>query len=133
MASRRDPDGNRVDAYFDLHLKVLSLRPLSGPMADRVAEKPGAMVFDEVSFRVQRGGIARIRERGQRAVVAFARGVPRRELDPAVEAAAAGAERVSFNPFKWDSFVAFGDAVRPITRADRLIIIGTDAFAVGAR
>jgi hypothetical protein len=97
--------GGRVRVHVNLHKGCFSvLDPRSG----RVIAHVGDITLTEVTFRVQPGGLRRIREHGQRAVCAYALGtVAAVDTCPDVT----GRDRVSFNPFTADTFTRNGEPI----------------------
>jgi hypothetical protein len=85
------------------------------PRTGRVIAGVDDITLTGVTFRVQPGGLARIRRHRQRAVCAYAIGtVAAVGTSPDVS----GHDRVSFNPFAADTFMCNG---QPITGAATVI------------
>lgn len=122
------PVGLEVDAYFDLHRRVLSLRAIRGDLRGRVIAKPAGVVLRGVRFRVNRGGLVRARAEGRRNVHAYARGT-------VVSGDVAGlrgdprAQRIRYNPFEYSSFVAVASG-NPVSEAEIVAIDAQGAWAV---
>lgn len=123
------PIGAVADAYCDLHRHCTSLRAITGPERGRVTAKADAIVLEAVAFRVNTGGLRRVREEGVRQVHAYARG---RVVSDDVAAVRdhPDAVRVRYNPFLFDHFVR-ADTQAPLAGADRLAIEGKAAYAIG--
>lgn len=102
-----------ADVYRNLLKHTVSVR-----LAGKVIAYGNTVLVTDVAFRVQPAGVKRIRARGQREVIAYARGdaqiVPDDTLIPA------DAVRVCFNPFKHEQFVL--EDGTPVTAADALYV-----------
>lgn len=123
--------GQVVDTYCDLHRHCTSLRSISGPDRGLVVAKAAQVVIGDVAFRVQAGGLRRVRDSGVREVHAYARG-RLTGCDAATVRDSPEAVRVSYNPFKADHFVR-ADTGQALTGAETLAIDGKAAYAVGPR
>lgn len=123
------PRGELVDGYCDLNRRCTSLRALAGPAKGRVAAKPKAVVLADVAFRVNPGGLARVRARQVRHVHAYARG---RVVGDDVAAIRTHPEavRVRYNPFLFDHFVR-ADTEAALSGVALLAIDGKTAWAIG--
>jgi hypothetical protein len=93
-----------ADVYCDLRRKCASIRALEGERKGRVVSKPVFSVVRNVLFRVQPGGLARIRLKGVRQVCAFARGQAIEATESEVASIAIRGVRVHFNPYRSDHF-----------------------------
>jgi hypothetical protein len=115
--------------YCDLKRKCASIRALEGEHKGRVIAKPVFSVVHNVVFRVQPGGLARIRSKGVRQVCAFARGhaIDATEFD--VASIAARGMRIHFNPYRSDYFHL--DDGSPVTAAEVLAIDHKTAYVIG--
>jgi hypothetical protein len=122
------PIGALVDSYCDLHRRCTSLRCIAGERRGRVIGKADTVVLQDVTFRVNPGGLRRVREEGVRAVHAYARGTVV-SGDAASVRDHPDAIRVRYNPFQFDSFVR-ADTEAPIAAAAVLAIDGKEAFAL---
>lgn len=82
-----------TEIYRHLRMKAWSIRERG-----RVVGHVAAVVLRDVRLIVQPGGVARVRERSQREVVAYARGWICERVRPP------GARHVRFDPFTMDAF-----------------------------
>lgn len=92
-------DGTRVDVYYNLHRDVLSLR-------DRglvEGHAPAAFLRD-VELVVNQAGRERVIEEGRKNVHAFVRGTLKAQ-PPYAELSRLKAVAVTYNPYKFSSFV----------------------------
>jgi hypothetical protein len=104
--------GLRVRVHVNLHKGNLSV---VDPRISRVIASVDDITLTDVSFRVQPGGLRRIREQRQRTVCAYAVGtVAAVNSEPDVT----GHRRVTFNPFTGDTFMC-GD--QPIHAAPEVV------------
>jgi hypothetical protein len=123
--------GQVVDTYCDLHRHCTSLRAITGSKRGRVVGKAYQVLLRDVTFRVQPGGLRRVRETGEREVHAYARGtLAATEAAPVRDDPAA--VRVRYNPFRFDGFVR-ADTEEILAGADALAIEGKCAWAIGPR
>lgn len=107
--------GQRIRVHWNLHLHLFSVTA-----AGRVIAHVPAVMLDDVEFRVQPGGLARVRDGGRRLVCAYATGIFTGQPIPPVDPAAM--TRVSFNPHRDDTFVDGGG--QPVRHAARAIFTG---------
>jgi hypothetical protein len=118
-----------ADVYCDLKHKCASIRALEGERKGRVVSKPVYCVVRNVIFRVQPGGLARIRAKRVRQVCAFARGQASDATEADVANIAASGVRVHFNPYRSDHFHL--DDGTPVVAAEALAIDHKNAYIVG--
>ena len=120
--------GIRADVYCDLRLKCTSIKALEGERKGRVVSKPVYSVVHGVTFRVQAGGLQRIRSKHVREVCAYARGTAAEATRDEVAEVAARGVRVHFNPYRADTFTL--DDGTPVYAADALAIDHKQAYVV---
>lgn len=89
-----------VDGYRNLLRKCISVR-----QHGKVIARAQHVVMTDVEFRVAPAGVARIRRRNEREIVAYARGTVASVSDDSLFQLPDDAQRVCFNPFEHDSFV----------------------------
>ena len=118
----------RADVYCDLRLKCTSIKALDGERKGKVVAKPAYSVVHGVTFRVQPGTLRSIRDKGVRAVCAYARGSAREATPAEVADVATRGVRVHFNPFRADTFTL--DDGTPVVSADVLAIDHKRAYVV---
>ena len=90
----------RVEVYWNLHKRLFSVRALEGENKGRVIDHAYSVKLEQASFVVQPAGRERGLREGKKNVHAFVRG----RLAPYIE----GPRRsfpVTYNPYKYDSFV----------------------------
>jgi len=125
-----------------------SISPLTGSHKNRVLGYADHLVLTDVYFRVQKGGVQRIRERGTRAVVAWAEGLLRhcrlqrlRYPEHAYEIPGFKEllltddyQKVRFDAFEGEPSFTLAQTGEPVTHAD-IVILRHDGscFALGAR
>lgn len=114
--------GQRVRVHVNLH-KANRGEPdhmvIADPSTRRVLQYAADVTLTGVEFRVPEGGLARVRERGAREVFAYAIGTVQ-AIDTGPDLT--GRPKVSFNPFRDDTFVCGGQPIRQaseVTFADR--------------
>lgn len=110
-----------LDAYFNLHKHAFSLKAITG--AGKVIGHRTRVVMQNVDFRVQPGGRARVIAEGKKNVHAFVRG---QVIDPVGQFDAKGRpigiwRTATYNPYLYDSFVDTITA-QPVTRAQAVIL-----------
>ena len=98
--------GDWVECYFNLHSRMFSVRK-KGKVVAHVTE----LALTDVKFVSQDAGRNRVREQGRKNVHAFVRG---HFAAPGKVQMSTAPKRVSYNPYKDDSFVRVTDAGRRI-------------------
>lgn len=108
--------GQRVRVHVNLHNGRIAV---ADPSMRRVLRYADDITLAGVEFRVPPGGLARVRGRGAREAFAYATGtVTAIDTRPDL----AGRPKVSFDPFRDDTFVCGGQPIRQapeVTFADR--------------
>jgi hypothetical protein len=97
----------RVEVYYNLHRKCLSVRALEGENKGKVFSHPAAVSLHDVKFVVQPAGRDRVRLEGRKNVHAFVRGTLNLvygTLHANVRPHGVTRE-ITYNPYKFDSFV----------------------------
>lgn len=100
--------GQRVRVHVNLHNGKIVV---SDPRTRRVLQYADDITLTGVEFRVPPGGLAAVRRARQRRVFAYATGQVK-EVDAGPDLA--GRPKVSFNPYRNDTFACGG---RPIHQA----------------
>lgn len=100
----------RVWVYFNLHKKVWSVMALEGPDKGRVIARSSFVVLDNPVGKVRPGGRLKVIATGKKNVHAGIIG-QLASLEEAPELAGQG-RGVTYNPFKYDSFVYVDDKAR---------------------
>lgn len=100
----------RVWVYFNLHKKVWSVMALEGPDKGRVIARSSHVVLDNPVGKVRQGGRRKVIATGKKNVHAGIIG-QLVSLDAAPDLAGQG-RGVTYNPFKYDSFVYVDDKAR---------------------
>ncbi len=114
--------GQRVRVHVNLHRAKRGARDhmvIADPSTRRVLQYAADVTLTGVEFRVPEGGLARVRERGAREVFAYATGTVK-AIDTCPDLT--GRPKVSFNPFRDDTFVCGGQPIHQapeVTFADR--------------
>lgn len=122
------PHKRRVEVYFNLHKKCLSVRHRG-----LVIGHAAAVELADVTFAVSEAGRQRVLRDGRKNVHAFIRGtlvssVPHGEPVPALTYDKAVAPTVTYNPYKNDSFVKIADGSK-ITNAQKTLVVGRRIYA----
>ena len=123
----------RVEAYYNLHKKCLSYRPSGGKV-----RHARALLLDNVKLSVQPAGRERVRREGRKNVHAFVRGEPSYirplgetddgDLTPE-NMQRQGYRPITYNPYKYDSFV-YADTGEPVFTARQVAIIDRNLWEV---
>lgn len=119
----------KVDVYYNIRKKCLSVRSREKENYGKVIKHEPNVLIRNASFIVQPAGLAKAKKTGVKNVHALVRGTlvePNNNTN--VEWA-----RVRYNPFKWDTFVTKYDknTYVPITDALYVRIFGNKMFAHG--
>ena len=97
--------GMRVRVHYNLHRGDFSV---IDPRIGRVVANVSEITLTDATFRVQPGGLRTMRERKQRAVCAYAIGYVA-EVEGSRDLT--GYDRVTFNPWRADTFTRDGAPV----------------------
>ena len=116
----------RVEIYFNLHKKCLSIRHKGLVIAHAAAAE-----LTDVKFAVSQAGRARVLREKRKNVHAYVRGtlvsyIPLGESVPYDDEVVS---TVTYNPYKYDSFVRVVDQSR-ITKALSALVVGRRILAV---
>jgi hypothetical protein len=112
MSGQPPMPGQRVRVHVNLHRGDFSV---VDPKASRVIAHVQDITLTGVEFRVQPGGLRRIRKQGRREVCAYALGiVAALNSHPDL----AGRDRVTFHPFRAGTFTCNG---QPIFHAPEVV------------
>ena len=124
----------RVEAYYNLHKRCISYRPIGGKVKHTVM-----LQLNDVTFSVQPAGRAKVLREGRKNVHAFVRGELLTAIDDADEGnenaqneafASAGYRPITYNPYKYDSFV-YKATGEPVRSARQVIIVGSTIWQIG--
>jgi hypothetical protein len=123
----------RVYVYWNLHKHLFSVKDTR---TGRVTHHAQMVVIQDATFAVSQAGRARVLRERRKNVHAGVRGTPT-WIDPApMDLQMTGWTRITYNPYKYDSFVRASDE-RPVFGADevRMVIRNGRAriFARGIR
>lgn len=111
--------------HWNLHKGGYSVSQKT-PDGWRVVSNPEAVCLRDVRFVVSAAGMARIRARGVRKVVAWAEGTPR----ACTCSAPADAPTVHFNPWKAETFVVDGTRIDAASHVHFESIVTADGKTV---
>jgi len=110
----------RVKVYYNIRKHCLSVMDKA---TRRVIKHTNAITLMYAKFVVSQKGVQRIRKNKRKAVVAFVEG----DVN-SYTALDVNGERVTFNPYKWETFVTALDE-RPIHNATYVSIDGKNIIA----
>ena len=123
----------RVETYYNVTKQCLSYRPSGGKV-----KHAKAIVLNDVSFSVQPAGRERVRRENKKNVHAFVRGMPawvaglndNLEYYTHANMERQGYRKITYNPYKYDSFV-MTDSALPIKSATQVVIIDKNIYLSG--
>lgn len=123
----------RVETYYNVTKQCLSYRTRWGKV-----EHARAMILNNVTFAVQPAGREKVRQEKRKNVHAFVRGdmtwiaSPMESLEDYTldNMARQGYSRVTYNPYKHESFVVVNTG-EPIYKATQVVIVGNTIFLSG--
>lgn len=126
----------RVETYFNLHKKCLSARPTV--KGGRVSHYR-SITLKDAKFVVQPAGREKVLREKKKNVHAFVRGTVINSYGLEVKDGTKIAEycekqgfrRITYNPYKYDSFV-YADTEEPVTEAGTIVIVDRALFEVTA-
>ena len=106
-------DAMKVFVYFNLHRKCFSVKALEGINKGRVIKHAHFVALEDVTFKVSEAGRQRVLKEQRKNVHAGVVGT----LVPSIDAV--GSERVTYNPYKGNTFVlcGTGDSILASTSA----------------
>ena len=112
----------KVFVYFNLHKKMFSIKALEGVNKGRVIGHADAVVLDDVTFKVSEAGRQRVLRERKKNVHAGVVGQLNAQGIRLISAAVSLATNVTYNPYKYQSFV---DAVtlEPVMNADKALLV----------
>lgn len=120
---------SRSEVYFNLHKKCLSVRDTGGRV-----RHASAVVMTDITFAVQPAGRARVVREGKKNVHAFVRGTVKSEYGLDTEtglladlAGKNGYRRVTYDPYKYESFV-YADSKDEVKTCNGVLILGRDIY-----
>lgn len=125
----------RSEVYFNLHKKCLSIREMR--KGARVKHVNGVLL-QNVTFAVQPAGREKVRREKKKTVHAFVRGeengvysLDDTSGEDVVEflSNAETARLVTYNPYKYDSFV-YADTEEPIFESKAVVVYGKKIYAI---
>lgn len=119
--TRKDDLAMRVETYYNLHKKCLSYRPSGGTV-----RHAHTILLNNVTFSVQPAGREKVLREKKKNVHAFVRGELVFVDHPYIEALIDGCHRVTYNPYKYESFVDFNGT--PVYAAQQVAIIGREIW-----
>jgi len=111
MLSYTDGVSQKVRVYWNLHKKCYSVQDCA---TGRVIDHRSAITMIDVDFTVRNGGKERVRKEGRKNVHAFI--VGRVSISKGTACITRGAKKVTYNPYKHDTFVTVDDE-HPVTDA----------------
>lgn len=117
--------GTKVDVYRNLQKGGLSIRSRETETYGLVIDHRKGVVLEDVEFVVREKGRQKVLDEGVKNVHAVARGIISEEMEVDSEAI-----EVTYNPYKYDSFVSKQDE-RPINTASLVFLTQDGVFAHG--
>ena len=109
-----------VQVYWNLHKNLWSVRHKG-----KVIRHQDTVCLNDVTFRVQPAGRERVRREGKKNVHAFACGeYDNSHIDPPFVT-----RLITYNPYKYDSFV-YADDLTPVEHCDRVLLEGKRVWEV---
>ena len=115
----------RVFVYYNIRKKCWSIRDCK---TRRVIGHSDLLCLRDVTFKVSAAGRARVLKEGRKNVHAGCEGTPESRLLGTL-GAKLEAEQVTYNPYKYESFVRVSDK-SPVEVADFVLMCRGEVFAV---
>jgi len=112
----------RVQIYYNLHKKCLSVRHKG-----KVIKHADSVLLEDVKFRVQPAGRAKVLREKRKNVHAYLSGELAEGVSKDTEWLP---KRVSYNPYKYETFV--DRAGNPVFEAETVLVKGKEIFAICA-
>lgn len=116
-------NNQRVEVYYNLHKKCLSVRPIGGKVSHT-----NSILMENVKFSVQPAGRRKVLAEKRKNVHAFVRGNHVDDMDK-LRAASESQDwnAVYYNPYKHDTFICL-ETEEPIYAANECLIIDKYIF-----
>ena len=117
----------RVEVYWNLHKRLFSVRALEGENKGRVIDHAYGVRLSDATFVSQPAGRERVRREGVKNVHAFVRGhmehydIQTGVLPLDVERHGVTTKGVTYNPYKYDTFVEVGTE-KPVHHASMVLM-----------
>lgn len=116
---------SKVEVYWNLHKNLFSVR-----QNGKVIAHMGKLCLTDVDFRVQPAGRERVRREGKKNVHAYVKGeYSHALLDTISDEDMEDARPITYNPYKYDSFV-YADTLTPVEHCDRVVLISRRMWEV---
>ena len=115
----------RVEVYYNLHKKCLSVRALEGPDKGRVVLHAPSVVLSNVTFAVSQAGRERVLREKRKNVHAFVRGRLLYHGEPLTPVTFR--RLATYNPYKYNSFVD-KKTEAPLSHANDVVINGREVW-----
>jgi hypothetical protein len=109
----------RVYVYWNLHKHLFSVKDTR---TGRVTDHARMVVIQDATFAVSQAGRARVLRERRKNVHAGVRGTPTWIDTAPADLQMTGWTRITYNPYKYDSFVRASDE-RPVTGADEVRLV----------
>jgi len=112
----------RVEVYYNLHKKCLSVRALEGDRKGRVISHPGAVTLRNAKFVVQPAGRRKVLNEKRKNVHAFVRGELNMLYSKFPSIPLPDPDKIAtYNPYKYETFVNASTG-QPVLSADKVLI-----------
>lgn len=115
----------KVFVYYNLHKKCWSVKSLEGSTKGKVISHTDQIVLKDATFKVSQAGRNRVLKEQRKNVHAGVIGY----TTTVYNALNIKEIRVTYNPYKYDSFVNMDDET-PIFNANNVLMIDRKVFAV---
>ena len=115
----------RVYVYWNLHKHLFSVKDTR---TGRVTDHARMVVIQDATFAVSQAGRARVLRERRKNVHAGVRGTPTWIDTAPTDLQMTGWTRITYNPYKYDSFVRASDEW-PVTGADEVRLVIRDGRA----
>ena len=112
----------KVDIYFNLHKKKLSVRSRERASYGKVINHVDSILLKDCTFVVNPAGRKRVLKEKRKNVHAYVRGKIAHRIK------FSDYRMITYNPYKYDSFV-YVDTEEPVNKADYVIIRGKEIMA----
>jgi len=106
----------KVYVYFNLHKRKFSVKAMEGENKGRVVAHVDSIHLLDAVFKVSQAGRARVLREQKKYVHAGVIGYWTEDIE-ADRAMAAATDCITYNPYKYDSFVNKSDDFAPVSKA----------------
>ncbi len=112
----------KVFVYFNLHKKLFSIKSMEGENKGKVIGHADCIILDDVTFKVSEAGRQRVLRERKKNVHAGVIGYLNEQGIRLIIATRDLATKVTYNPYKYQSFVD-AETLEPVLTANHALLV----------